>query len=602
MNAPVTPPIQIEYAARLSARRATLAELDRASARFSYLRLAVVACGVVVVGVGGWSAAPWLAFPAATFVVVAFLHARLLNRRDAAKAAIDFYACGLDRIAGRWAGRGRSGHRLQPDGHLYATDLDLFGRASLFDLLATVRSDQGEETLARWLLSPASPDVVRSRQAAVRELTPLLDLRELAAIEGQAVRENVRAGLLRPWAAAVAHLPGGGVRLLFPVLAAVSLATMVYWFAGTSGEIDQPASYVVLGAFVLQGAAAQVFRNRVHGVTHDVDEPAHELDVLAGLLRLLEREVFESEHLRHLQGRIGGATLASREIRRLSQYVAMLSSRENLLFALPASLVLWTTQWAFAVEAWRVRCGPRLTTWLDAVGEFEALLAFATFAAEHPDYAYPEFLDGPTRFVATGLAHPVLSADAVVNDVSLGAGSVRLLILSGSNMSGKSTLLRALGVTAVLAHAGAPVRARRLVLTPLAVGASINIQDSLVDHRSRFFTEIQRLKRIVDLATAEQGRVMFLIDEMLAGTNSHDRRVGAEALLRGLAATGAVGVATTHDLAIGAIVDHVDQVAANVHFEDQFEDGTLTFDYVLRPGLVQTSNALRLMQSIGLDV
>jgi DNA mismatch repair ATPase MutS len=263
---------------------------------------------------------------------------------------------------------------------------------------------------------------------------------------------------------------------------------------------------------------------------------------------------------------------------------------------------MWATQWAFAIEAWRMRAGAHLPRWLDVVGEFEALLAFAGFAAEHPDYAFPELVDGAARLVADGMAHPVLPADAVANDVALGDGPVRLLIVSGSNMSGKSTLLRALGVNVVLAQAGAPVRAARLRLSPLRVGAAINTQDSLVDGRSRFFAEIARLKEIVDLTRSTDGRVLFLLDEILAGTNSHDRRIGAEAVLAGLVAEGAIGLATTHDLAIGEIADRVAPAAANVHFEDQFAGGTLTFDYRLRPGIVRSSNAIALMRSVGLEV
>jgi DNA mismatch repair ATPase MutS len=297
-----------------------------------------------------------------------------------------------------------------------------------------------------------------------------------------------------------------------------------------------------------------------------------------------------------------GGRRASAEIGRLSQQVALLSSRDNLVFALPAALLLWATQWAFAIEAWRARAGSNLLRWLDAVGEFEALLAFATLAAEHPEYAFPELVDGPAMLVAEAVAHPVLPASAVSNDVALSRDASALLVVSGSNMSGKSTLLRTVGVNVVLAQAGAPVRATTFRLSPLDVGASINTQDSLADGQSRFFAEISRLKQIVDRTMTQKGRVLFLLDEILAGTNSHDRRIGAEAVLSGLVRAGAIGLATTHDLAIGEIVERLAPRAANVHFEDQFAAGTLTFDYRLRPGVVRSSNAIALMRSIGLDV
>jgi DNA mismatch repair ATPase MutS len=215
---------------------------------------------------------------------------------------------------------------------------------------------------------------------------------------------------------------------------------------------------------------------------------------------------------------------------------------------------------------------------------------------------FAELAAPPAHLQATDLAHPLLPAAAVANTISLGHAAPSLLIVSGSNMSGKSTFLRALGVNVVLAQMGAPVRASSFRLAPLAVGASIRVLDSLQEGHSRFYAEILRLKHIVDLARGRGGATLFLLDEVLGGTNSHDRRQGAEGLLRGLIGLGAIGLATTHDLALGEIADGWSPQAANVHFADAFDGGSLAFDYVLREGPVRTSNALALMRSIGLDV
>jgi DNA mismatch repair ATPase MutS len=191
-------------------------------------------------------------------------------------------------------------------------------------------------------------------------------------------------------------------------------------------------------------------------------------------------------------------------------------------------------------------------------------------------------------------------SQAVRNDVQLGGGQ-RLLIVSGSNMSGKSTLLRSVGLCTAMAWAGAPVCARRLALSPLMVGASIRVNDSLLDGRSRFYAEITRLREIVKLASADR-TVLFLIDELLSGTNSHDRRIGAAAVVRTLINRGAVGIITTHDLALANIANDLPGRAANVHFADTLRDGQLHFDYHLLPGVVERSNALDLMRSVGLEV
>ena len=234
--------------------------------------------------------------------------------------------------------------------------------------------------------------------------------------------------------------------------------------------------------------------------------------------------------------------------------------------------------------------------------EVEALCAFAGYAWEHPEQPFPTLVEGPPRLDGVALAHPLLPPGRCVrNDVRIGADAPHVLVVSGSNMSGKSTLLRTVGLNAVLAQAGAPVPAEALTLTPLAVGASIRVQDSLQAGKSRFFAEITRLKQIVDLA-AGPVPVLFLLDELLAGTNSHDRRLGAAGIVSGLVARGAIGLVTTHDLALAEVVSDLGVHARNVHFSDTFEGGEMRFDYRMREGVVRTSNALALMRSIGLEI
>jgi hypothetical protein len=337
---------------------------------------------------------------------------------------------------------------------------------------------------------------------------------------GDVVREDVNASMVRSWAISPITLRGRATRVWLAVAVAASIAAIVWW--ATAGTFAAG----IFVALAIQGVAAMWFRNRVHDVVHAVDEPSRELDVLAGLLAILEHEPFQSPVLQRLQREIGGGgSAASAEISRLSHVVTLLSSRENLFFALPAALLLWTTQWAFAIEAWRSRVGAHLPRWLDAVGEFEALAASPRLPPSIPTTCFRSSSKA-ARLAATAVAHPVLGAGAIPNDVSLGETPVRLLIVSGSNMSGKSTLLRALGVNVVLASAGAPVRAAVFHLSPLQVGAALNLQDSLTEGRSRFFAEIRRLKQIVDLAKAVTGRCSFSSTKS-SRHESHDRRIGA---------------------------------------------------------------------------
>jgi DNA mismatch repair ATPase MutS len=278
-----------------------------------------------------------------------------------------------------------------------------------------------------------------------------------------------------------------------------------------------------------------------------------------------------------------------------------LNWRLNHFFLFFSLFILWATQFAFAIEAWRKRCGPKVGLWLPAVGELEALCSLAGYAYEHPSDPFPEIADGDPYFEAIDLRHPLLPQErSVANSVRLG-GELRLMVVSGSNMSGKSTLLRTVGVNAALAQAGAPVRATRVRLSRFAMGATLRIQDSLQTGTSRFYAEIKRIHDIMELTRGDLP-VLFLLDEILHGTNSHDRAVGAEAVVRGLIDRGAIGLVTTHDLALAQVADALAPRAINVHFEDHIENGRMIFDYKLRQGVVEKSNALELMRAVGLDV
>ena len=262
---------------------------------------------------------------------------------------------------------------------------------------------------------------------------------------------------------------------------------------------------------------------------------------------------------------------------------------------------MWDVQLAVAVEGWRRRYGGGISAWLLALGEIEALMSLGAYAFENPADPYPTFEERGACFHAASVAHPLLpESRAVRNDVTLDAER-QMLVITGSNMSGKSTLLRTVGINAVLAMAGAPVRAVSLRLSPLAIGASIRIQDSLEDGESRFYAEIKRVRQILDLGRGDLP-LLFLLDEIFDGTNSAERRVGAEAVVRSLLRGKAIGLVTSHDLALAEIAVSLAPRAANVHFEDHLEGERMAFDYKIKPGPVQKGNALRLMRAVGLEV
>jgi len=585
-----------------------VAQLDRADARVAGMRLAVFAAAIAIAvaafGAGALSAR-WLAAPFAAFVALLVWHDRVFRARGRARRAVAFHEAALARMDGRFVGQGGAAEGFAHPAHPYADDLDLFGKGSLFELLDTARTRPGQERLAAWLLAPAAPDEVRSRQRAVADLAPRLDLREDLAVLGEDVRAAVDPTSLAAWGAAPPLLPAG-VTPIALLLAAAGVGAAWAWWATGLGPI--PFAAVILLGLAFQRA----LRARFARVLGGLGRPAAELGVLALLLERLEAERFADERLGALQGALRGPVApASARIARLERIAARIEWAHNQLFAPFAFLLQWTPIHAALVDRWRAANGAAVGAWLDAVAELEALSALAGYAHEHPDHVFPEILDRaqgePPRFEADGLAHPLLAA-ALPNDVRLGGdGNPRALLVSGSNMSGKSTYLRTVGIGAVLALAGAPVRAARMRLTPVHAGATLRIQDSLQAGRSRFYAEITRLKELVDLA-AGPFPLLFLLDEILHGTNSHDRRIGAEAIVRTLVDRGAIGVVTTHDLALTELAGDPDGgsrgegALANAHFEDQVKDGEIAFDYRLRPGVVRHSNALALMRAVGLSV
>lgn len=589
-----------EYTRRLALRRAAVAELAVRERRVADLRLGLFVLGGLMaylsLGRGLFSA--WLlVLPVLAFAALVIYHDQLIQRGSRVRRSVRFYEQGLARLEDRWAGTGVTGERFQEAAHPYANDLDLFGSGSLFELLCTARTRAGEETLAGWLRAPATPAVIAARQAAVEELRSRLDLREDLALLGEAVRGSVDVEAIDAWGSAPVVLRGKGIRVVMALLSLATAGAAIAW-------LSEAGAVPLIVMLVIGQLVVAPFGSRVRRVVRGVDRPARDLALFACVLHRLEQEPFESPLLRELTSDLGtGQSRPSERLLRLRWLVSVLQAQRNGVFALTGLglILLWSTQLAFAIEAWRADCGPFLARWITAVGEFEALSSLAGYAYEHPSDPFPEIVEPGPLFASEGLGHPLLpAAGNVRNDVRLDA-SLQLLVISGSNMSGKSTFLRSVGINTVLALAGAPVRAHRLSVSPLTLGASIRVQDSLQQGISHFYAEILRLRQIVDLSHGELS-LLFLLDEILHGTNSHDRRIGAEAVIRTLVRTGALGLVTTHDLALARMVEDPALHAANGHFQDTIADGRIAFDYQLRPGVVTKSNAIELMRSVGLEV
>ena len=590
-----------EYSYRLKRREEQLAAIRGLHQRlWTYLIVVGIAGSVVAYVTLSSKLIPslWILLPVAT--VLYFLQALSKNARthSTVQRIVKFYELGVARLSQQWKGVGIDGKEFLPADHVYASDLDLFGSGSLFELLCTARTGIGRATLAKWLLAPAESGEAIERQKAVAELRDDLDLREEWASAGGGGLDRVGSSAVRDWADAPAiSFPffGRGLAIVLPICLIVS---SILPHAGTLGLSWIHAIAVPVGLELLL-AATLLKKSRL--VAANLVLPSFELGLLAPLLERMETGHFQCPLLKSLQLRLTSLSGSpSKQIRELGVWVWLLDLRQSEYFALPSSLILWGTNVAIQVERWRQRNREGLAHWLDSLGQFEALLCLARYHYENPEYTFAILKPQTTPlFVAQSLGHPLLDRSTYVRcDLRLEAEGTRLIMVSGSNMSGKSTLLRSVGINTVLAGAGAPVCATRLEISPLQIGCSISVHDSLMQGRSRFQAEVERLKRILDLSHA--GRLLFLLDEVLGGTNSRDRYFGARAVIEQLAGNGALGLVTTHDLALTEIVKTLDGKAVNVHFEEQYVDGEMRFDYRMRSGVLTRTNGLNVMAVLGL--
>ena len=603
----VRPPLE-EYAVRKRDREAAAQARERTHIHLGNAKVAIFVAAVI------YSAFVLAADPspaifasaAAIFIALSIWHESVIRALARAQAAVTFYIDGIARIEDRWMRDAPSGERFRDRNHPYVDDLDVFGPSSLFQLLSSCRTPMGEARLAGWLLHPSTVQEIRERQSRVAALCAHTDLRERIAVVNAGRRRSIHAERLIAWAEDRSLLPP--LRILVAAFALAFLAALFIYLNGGPGIYVVMVSLVNVVMLAWLGKRANALVESLSSSTE-----AAALDLLSNVVKAIETEAFEAPAIVAMSRRLKGDThvpAASRGIARLARISDWADSRHNAFLRLSEIPLLFTLQLAYAAESWRRAHGSRLRDWVETVGEMEALLSLAGFSYEHPSYPFPDVIDGTEPiYDATEIAHPLLPATAVSNSLVLNVQARRpaspqapqVLIVSGSNMSGKSTLMRTVGINGVLALAGGPVRAESLRLTALSIGTCLRHTDSLQEHRSGFYTEALRIRAICDLLDAPLP-VLFLFDELLSGTNSKDRRVAAEGVARTMIARGAIGMVTTHDLSLTEIAAIFPGQVKNVHLQDRVENGAMSFDYKVRDGVITHSNALELMRMIGLDV
>jgi DNA mismatch repair ATPase MutS len=378
------------------------------------------------------------------------------------------------------------------------------------------------------------------------------------------------------------------------------------WLGGSLGRLQSvtlgDAVGVLLGVLAVEKLMRRPFEKRIAAVLDGTEAAVKNMQLLASLLEVMESETFASERLVEIKQKLASHAVAgSVAIGKLAKVAQWQDSMDNMIIKGLNLPLMYSVQVAWAIQRWRRQHGGAVRLWIEAIAEMESLLSLATYAYEHPADVFPEFVPGEPCVEADEMGHPLIAAAKCVrNSVQIG-GETRVLLISGSNMSGKSTLMRTLGVNTVLAMCGAPVRAKRFRLTPLKIGASLLVNDSLQEGHSRFYAEIEKLGRICSCATSSVG-MLFLLDELLQGTNSKDRLVGAQGVVRALVEAGAIGIVTTHDLALAEMDSLPPGAMKNMHFQDQIVEGQMCFDFTLRDGVAMKSNGVELMRLIGLKV
>jgi hypothetical protein len=591
-----------EHVKRRDAFAAEAARLGSVADRISFLRLALFfALGsATAAAIAERSLVMAVIGIASTmlFVVAVVWHARVFAAKERAEVRREVHDRHLRRLAGKSDGL-PNGVGTIPDEHPYASDIDLVGPGSVFERYNVTHTAAGTETLGRWLAAPADLATARARQAAVIELADLrLDVRE--ALEAAVLDSGSESIDARPFVEfcegpkVIAGRPLLGI--VITILPIVTITLLVL-----SGNVIPAFSWVPTA--ILQGLIArQLERDVAHAYARVVSRRRF-VESYRAILKVAEEMPAVAPALEALQKRLNvTGSRPSVELARLELWASLFEVRaQGLVHLIINVILLWDANVLLRLENWALRAGKRTREWLVAIGELEALASLATMRAIDTSSTMPELADDGA-IEAVALAHPLLLESArVANDITIdGPGTA--LVVTGSNMAGKSTLLRAIGVNVVLALAGGPVSAARMRVPAVRLRASMRIADSLQHGASYFQAELSRLRTVIEDADASPP-ILFLLDELLRGTNARARHRGARAVVLHLLARRAMGIVATHDIALSELEDELNGRVRNLHFTDVLgKDGEMTFDYLLRPGVVKTSNALRLLAMAGVDV
>lgn len=535
----------------------------------------------------------------AIFIYLIMKHGQMKSRERYTLSLYKINDDSLKRIKGEWKSFCDTGEEFLNEEHSFSSDLDIFGKGSLFQWINTATTYMGRQSLKGYLTEPCrEKDQIYKRQEAINELSRKLWWRQRFMAEGMSMEEEIRNPetlykwiedrdefYFKPWIVI-------GVRIL-PI---ISLLIILIYFITDNISYYYPITMLGIQIIILK------YQNKKRAkVLNTVYKYKDNIKVYRQMLKHFENKKFTSRYLREIKDDLVNEEeqKAYEQIDRLEKIVESITNRDNAMFIFVNIVTLWDYRCMIALERWKEKSGILIKTWLDAIGEVEALSSLAVIRYDKPDWATPKIIDEPSYLKAVQIGHPLLTKKRVSNDLKF-ENQARVLLITGSNMSGKSTLLRTAGINLVLAYSGAPVCAKDLCCSIMKVYTCMRISDNLEKNTSSFYAELLRIKDIVK-ETKNKGKVFFLLDEIFKGTNSQDRHEGAKILIKNLLRNGGMGMVSTHDLELGAMDGDNNSKIKNYHFQEYYKNNEIYFDYKLRSGVSTTRNAMYLIKMAGID-
>lgn len=592
-----------QYEKRKAYYNRRLGNLTQTINRLSNIRLVMFLAGSGLAVFFYWTHRTSLSITSFAITVVAFAalviwHQTLRQRQSYLRLLYESYDQALMRLGGEWKSFTDSGEDFKDPAHPYSGDLDLFGLGSLFQWINVARTFRGRETLKEWLSEPPVIDRIIEKQEAIKEMAKNLAWRQRFLADGSMTKRTLSSpkGMIewaRTFDATYLRLE---VLILARALPIITILFLFLYFVTSRVSFWYPLTGCLIQSIIL-------FWGKQRGkVLNAVYAYKESIKIYEKMIERFEKRSFQAKYLQSLKMglRDREGKSASEQIRKLAGLADLIANRNNAMFLVINILTLWDIQCMIALESWKERSGRSLGRWVDTIAELEALASLSIIPFDHQDWRYPEIIAENPGIVAVKMGHPLLR-ESVCNDLSIEKHS-GILLITGSNMSGKSTLLRTAGINLVLAYAGAPVYAQSFRCSLFQIYTCMRVSDNLGENISSFYAELLRIKQIVIASKTENKKIFFLLDEIFKGTNSQDRHAGAKVLIRQLSKVGSMGMVSTHDLELGDLERESARKIRNYHFREYYQDDQIRFDYRLRAGISTTRNAMYLIKMAGIDV